>query len=343
MTATKAYSHIRFSSSEQRKGDSLRRQLAASEAYAEAHGLELDTSMRDLGLSGWTGDNRTKGALGAFLKRVEAGTIPAGSVLIVEALDRLTREGILDAQLMFLSIIKAGIRVVTLMDNQVYDRDNLNIGQLVLSLVILSQGTEYSRKLSERLKDVSANKRKQTAEGHKVPNRCPAWLRWPRGPDGRPAPNGEYEVIEERAAAIRLIFELKASGMGKEAIARKLNSMPVWQPQEHKANPGGWRPSYIEKLLHSRAVIGEYQPHKMVGKKRVPVGDAIPDYFPPIVDLSLFNRVQSVLARNASIPGRGGGANGSIANVFGHIARCARCGGTMAHMDPVKDLLTPPG
>jgi DNA invertase Pin-like site-specific DNA recombinase len=104
---TSAYSYVRFSTPEQIKGDSLRRQLAASEAYAEAHGLELDSSlsMRDLGVSAYRGANRTKGALGAFLKQVEMGAIPAGSVLLVESLDRLTREQAVDAHRLFLSII----------------------------------------------------------------------------------------------------------------------------------------------------------------------------------------------------------------------------------------------
>ena len=74
---TKAFSYIRFSTPDQLKGDSLRRQLTASEVYAEAHGLELDTSLRDLGVSGFKGAHRTKGALGRFLKRVETGRYSA--------------------------------------------------------------------------------------------------------------------------------------------------------------------------------------------------------------------------------------------------------------------------
>ncbi|MEO5344728.1 MAG: recombinase family protein, partial [Gammaproteobacteria bacterium SHHR-1] len=37
-----AYSYIRFSSPIQMQGNSLRRQLDAARAYAEAHGLVLD-------------------------------------------------------------------------------------------------------------------------------------------------------------------------------------------------------------------------------------------------------------------------------------------------------------
>lgn len=87
-----AYSYIRFSHPTQIKGDSLRRQLSRSEQFAQQHGLELDTTMRDPGLSAYTGEHRHKGALSAFLARVEAGAIAPGSYLIVENLDRLSRE-----------------------------------------------------------------------------------------------------------------------------------------------------------------------------------------------------------------------------------------------------------
>ena len=95
----KAYSYIRFSSPEQEKGDSLRRQIQLSEEYCKQHGLILEDTLllTDKGLSAYKGNHRTKGALGEFLRLVEEGKIPPGSVLLVENLDRLSREQILDA------------------------------------------------------------------------------------------------------------------------------------------------------------------------------------------------------------------------------------------------------
>ena len=51
----KAYSYLRFSTPEQLKGDSQRRQLEAARAYALEQGLELDESLtfQDLGVSGF--------------------------------------------------------------------------------------------------------------------------------------------------------------------------------------------------------------------------------------------------------------------------------------------------
>jgi len=87
-----AYSYIRFSSPEQAKGDSFRRQLSRTVEYCEKHDLILsETRFQDLGVSGWTGKNIERGALGDFLIAVKAGKIPTGSVLIVENFDRFSR------------------------------------------------------------------------------------------------------------------------------------------------------------------------------------------------------------------------------------------------------------
>jgi hypothetical protein len=54
-----AHSYIRFSTPEQAKGDSLRRQTELAEAYCRRNGLTLDTTLmlRDLGLSAFRGKN----------------------------------------------------------------------------------------------------------------------------------------------------------------------------------------------------------------------------------------------------------------------------------------------
>ena len=86
----KAYSYIRFSTPEQIKGDSLRRQTMLSEKYALEHNLDLDITLnlKDLGVSAYDRSNITKGALGVFLKLIQDGKIAPGSFLLIESLDR---------------------------------------------------------------------------------------------------------------------------------------------------------------------------------------------------------------------------------------------------------------
>lgn len=95
MAKKKAYSYMRFSSAPQDFGDSIRRQTELRDKFLAESGLnlELDTSlnMTDKALSGFDSSNIKKGALGAFLKAVEDGTVKKGSYLLIENLDRLSR------------------------------------------------------------------------------------------------------------------------------------------------------------------------------------------------------------------------------------------------------------
>src|SRR4051812_46296558 len=117
MTTT-AYSYCRFSSERQRKGDSIRRQIEAARVYAKAQGWTLDDSLRDEGVSAFKGKNAATGALKRFLDRIEDGTVKPKSRLLVESLDRLSRNDVTDALQLFIGIIKSGIEVITLADGK---------------------------------------------------------------------------------------------------------------------------------------------------------------------------------------------------------------------------------
>src|SRR5262249_16687212 len=115
-TQAPCYSYLRFSHPDQSKGDSFRRQIEKRDTWLKKNSLALDTSLtlEDKGVSGFTGDHRTnpdRHALAAFLELVKQGRIPKGSYLIVESLDRLSREHIRPALTLLLNLIDAGIRV----------------------------------------------------------------------------------------------------------------------------------------------------------------------------------------------------------------------------------------
>src|SRR5437868_2677457 len=95
----KAYSYLRFSTADQAAGDSFRRQSDMAERYAAAHGLVLDEQLtfRDLGVSAFRGTNARTGALGQFLRAVEDELVAPGAFLLVENLDRMSRQQPWDA------------------------------------------------------------------------------------------------------------------------------------------------------------------------------------------------------------------------------------------------------
>jgi len=257
---TKAYSYIRFSTPQQLKGDSMRRQLEASRAYAKENNLLLDETLRDIGVSAFKGKNATEGALRKFIELVEAGRIEKGSLLILESLDRLSRQQVFAALSLFSSILSAGVEIVTLADDQRYTADSINeVGQLMYSLMSLSRSHEESAMKSKRLSASWESKRKLAAEsGKPMTSQRPKWLRMSQD-------KKSFEIIEERAEIVRRIFELSIAGTDQRKIAASFNEQQI-SPFN---NGEMWHSSYIAKVLNSKAAIGEFQPMR----NGEPVGD----------------------------------------------------------------------
>src|SRR5271157_5258887 len=156
-----AISYSRFSTAIQASGDSLRRQLTLSDEYAKKHNLHINRTLTDKGVSGFRGANLQQGALGAFIKAIEMGKVKPGSVLLVESLDRLSRNEITEQLGLFLCILTAGIEIVTLYDERSYHREsnNGNPTELIISIVLMIRGWEESATKSFRLKEVWKAKR----------------------------------------------------------------------------------------------------------------------------------------------------------------------------------------
>lgn len=254
---TKAYSFIRFSTPAQMKGDSLRRQLAKSERYAEEHNLDLDTSMRALGVSAFKGEHRRKGPLAVFLNKIITGEIARGSYLIVENIDRLSRENPWDALGMFREIIEAGITVVSLSDDMVYSRETLTRRPESLNTLqsALIKANRESVDKSERLQEVWNAKRDEIIAGsrRKFTRQGPGWF--VLVPDDPREPLVGDWHFSEKADVVRAAFAQCIAGAGKERVAKTLNdgAVPCFKHGD------GWSGSTVLTLLTDRRVIGELQ------------------------------------------------------------------------------------
>lgn len=325
---TRVYSYIRFSTPEQARGDSLRRQTAAADLWCAERGLMLDTSLRDEGVSAFRGANRDVGVLGRFLALVDAGEIEPGSYLLVESLDRLSREAVLDAAMSLFGLIQKGIRVVTLTDGHEYSRERLqgDWTPLIIALAVMSRANDESRMKSIRVSGAWKKKRDLARDG-KVPltSRTPGWI------DVR---EGKF-VINENRETVEAIYLLTVDGYGRREIARQLNEkgVPPFKGKEQRSEgrppASGWQPSSVAKVLTTRAILGEYQPHVGSHKSsnRVPDGPPILDYYPPVIEENLFWRAQAAMhGRRTSAAGRIGEAG---AHILRGLGRCASCGGPM--------------
>lgn len=319
----KAYSYIRLSTETQLKGDGLRRQLEKSKNYALQHSLELVNSidgveLKDIGVSAFKSANTQKGTLSIFLRLLEDGKIEKDSILLIESLDRLSRDKITSALTQFMSILDSGIEIVTLIDGQTYTKEKLNRepSSLYISLGVMFRANDESETKSNRLSSAWKNKRDNAAT-KVLTKTLPAWLSY----------NDESQTIEivaDKAKIVKKIFEMCIDTCGLYIIAKHLNESKVPVFSTGKL----WYRSYITKILHNRAVLGEFQPHKIVNKKRVPEGDVIPNYFPRVIDEQMFHLAHAAIHRRTlSDKGRKGKTFG---NLFSGIVYCGTCGSKMS-------------
>jgi DNA invertase Pin-like site-specific DNA recombinase len=309
----RAYSLIRFSSWKQAKGQSQRRQAEWSAAWCEHNGCLLDESLhQDKPVSAFRGANRSKGALAAFLEMIQVGRVARGSILLVESLDRLSREEVDEALMLFLGIIKAGVEIVTMSPERRYTKAAVgDIVGLLEPIIIMSRAHEESAIKSHRIADLWKQRRKQAAE---TPMNG-VGLAWLRFVDGR------WQVDEAKAAAVRRIFALAIEGHGLHAIAARLNKegiAPIARGQE-------WVYSYIGKTLRNRAVLGELQPHVVKGK-RTPIGSALPNYYPAIISEADFHKAAAALDARRNQKGPRGRY---VRNLFTGLLRDVRDGCTL--------------
>jgi DNA invertase Pin-like site-specific DNA recombinase len=309
------------------RGDSFRRQSALAADYAVRHGLTLDTQLtfNDLGVSAYRGRNAEAGRLADFLVAVEDGLVPPNSYLLVESLDRISRQAARKALRVLEDIVERGVTVVTLNDGKSYSADALDNDPMSLLLALLTfiRANEESATKSRRLTEAWRAKR-ATAEEKPLTNVCPAWLRL--NPETR-----RFDVLPDRAGVVRRVYEMALNGAGQHAIAHALNidGVPTFGHRGRKGQH--WHRSYVVKLLASPAVIGTLIPHQIDyssgRKRRKPLGP-IANYYPAIIDPEIFQRVQA-LRVDPRNPRRGANAVRPVANILGGLAKCPLCGSTM--------------
>jgi DNA invertase Pin-like site-specific DNA recombinase len=337
----KAYSYLRFSTPEQMKGDSHRRQSTLAQKYATEHHLDLDDTLtfKDLGVSAFRGKNAgEEGQLGAFLAAVETGKVAPGSYLLVESLDRISREAAWIALGTLTNILARGISLVTLYDGKVYSQASMTMNPMDLMYALMGfiRANDESAHKSMRLKSVWSAKRAR-ADKKPLTSLAPSWLRLDKE-------TGRFQVIPACAEIVRRIFREYLSGRGPALITADLNreNIPLFfrETRQGKRQATHWHRSYVRRILENPAVIGTYSPQitDYQGRKKLrkAEGQPVPGYFPAIVDEDTFQRVQA-MRMNTPSPWRGQNAHSlEIKNIFGGLAKCSRCSGPMAYVSKGK-------
>jgi len=349
-----AIQYVRFSSKPQELGDSERRQVEAGRAWAAANGYQY-RQMVDRGLSAYHGDHLTKGLLGSFLVEVRARRVETGSVLIVEALDRLSRQKIVDALFLVLDILRHGVAIHDLFANKTYTAQEEIAGLLQIALTSSAGHGESSNKAT-RVREAWDGIRKAAATGRPVTATIPygyAIEGRVRSATGKITAPGKFVVDEAKARVVRAIFRLTAEGWSQNGIARFLNGgrhsgaqerrysqqqrrrmpvpddlgfkVPVPAPARRMKKVPAWSQATIRFMLRNRSYLGEYQPctGNVARGTRVPAGDVIRTYYPVIIDQTLWDRAHRSTA-GAAAKGRKPHRMGPT-NLLTGINRCGHC------------------
>lgn len=325
----KAYSYIRFSTPEQQKGDSLRRQTELAEEYAARKGLTLDTelNMTDMGKSAFRAANVRQGALGAFLRACDDGLVPKGSYLLVEDLDRVSRATPLDAMAIFQQIINEGITLVILKGQgreREWSRESIrdNPYSLFEALLTLVRANEESVIKSNRLQASWSNKRAM-ARQKPLTSLVPGWLRL--DPSTK-----QFEILQPNAEVVQRIYQMTLDGTGQHRIAEALNKEGI--PCFGKAK--FWQKSYISKVLESPAVMGTLVPRKIEttedGRRLRKPLEPIAGYYPVIVSDDDYRAVQAMRKDRRAPTVKG---ESSLQNVLASLAVCPLCGSAMTRVN----------
>lgn len=329
VTKARVYSYTRFSTPEQAQGDSYRRQTDAAARWAKSKGLILDDrlSIADEGVSAFRGGNAgSDKGLGRFIAACRSGLVPAGSYLIVESLDRLSRMDPHEAQYQLLEIVRSGVAVVTLGDGQEYSTERLQREPfaLMIALMVAMRANEESKTKGRRVSAAWAEKRRKIAAGEtvKLTERAPGWLRWT---------SDCWTIIPERGEVVRRVFSMTLQGIGENKIAHTFNveGVPVFGRGQM------WHRSAIAKLLRNPSVIGTLTPGRIEyrdGKRTRVTEEQVLNAFPAVIDPSDWLTVRAMKDGETRAV-RGRGAKAPLANVLSSLARCPDCGAAMTRVN----------
>lgn len=333
-----AVSLIRFSTPKQADGDSVRRQFSPQQSFCDGKGWELDLSLhvkdvRKLAASAMRGDQIRKGPLGKFIAAVEGGRLPKDRqiVLLIEDIDRLTRQIHDQAYDLCLRLLRSGVWLCTMMDSKIYTLDGINsdYGERMRLQGKLDAAREHSEKLTKRLNEVWANRRARILAGEKlVTDATTDWLI---------VKDGKVVLPPEHKRTIqRINEECRVGGLGVRAITNLFNTEPR-VPTFNGAK--FWSPTAIQRVLESRATFGEATFYR-TDKDSVP-GTVlkipmmtIPDYYPPAISETDF-----ILAKEARERRKGKGPihkEGRFSNLFSGLGKCW-CGATLRYSDKGRD------
>jgi DNA invertase Pin-like site-specific DNA recombinase len=263
-----------------------------------------------LGVSAFRGTNVESGALGRFLQAVESGQIPAGSALVVEGLDRLSRQDPWKTISLLKQLKDSGIEIHFTMADMVLSPDDSDDGmKLMFSVTTAIRAHDESKTKSRRLIEAFAAKRAKAAAGGTLVSKSLPW--WLEFRDGR------IIAPPERAKIVKRAFKMTTQGLSSSEISRAFNKeqIPTWKPRAKQ-----WSASRIRDLIRGSAVLGTLAQTPKTTK----AGRSHPEikgYYPAIVSDGLAAEARAAMIGNkVGVAGRRASGDKPL-NIFRGLLR----------------------
>lgn len=243
----KAIVYARVSTDDQAEhGFSLEAQIEAGRDYATAHGFDVTLEAIDGGVSGALAfKERPRGALAwAALRGGKA------NALIVQNVDRLSRD-VVDLLVVVRELLRAGVEVHCI------DLGRVESEYDIMLVIRGWQGSDERAKIRERsIRGI----RKKLSQGMVTAGRAAYGYEFLRDDKGRLI---NFEIVEDQAAVVRLIFQLYTEGDGDSgplsinAIAKRLSEAGIPTPRKRKYS--GWEPSSVSRMLKNPTYKGQWE------------------------------------------------------------------------------------
>lgn len=276
--------YARYSSKSQTE-QSIEGQLRVCKEYAERNGLTIIHEYIDRAMSG-TNDNRPE-----FQQMISDSQLKNFQAILVYKLDRFSRSKY---------------------DNAIYKHKLQQNDVKVLSATeVISDSPEgrmmegllemfaemYSKDLSQKVK---RGMRENILKGEYIGGKILY---------GYKVENKKVIINEEQAPAIQFIFEQYANGTSKKEIVNKLNEMGYRTNKGKKFTPNG-----IQDKLTNKKYLGIYKNEYIESS----------NYFPQLINETLFNKVQERLKHNKRFSSKAKEKYLLSGKVF-----CGNCGANM--------------
>jgi DNA invertase Pin-like site-specific DNA recombinase len=268
-------SYKRFSDPKQSKGDSEDRQNRDFRSFCRRHNLTpLTDDYTDRGLSGYKDSHRKKGRLGQLIAAVKDEVIERGTVIVVEAWDRLGRLKPNKQIDLLEELLENGVDIGVCRLDDIFTEADFGTHKWTTLAVFVQLAYQESKQKSDRISALWEKRREQARKsGQFMAGELPAWLE---------KVNGVIVPIPERVATVKRIFQLAVEGYGRARIIRTLDAENKKDKKKHQpfGSSGKWSIPYVSKILQDERVLGTFQPRHADDK---PDGPAILNYYPPVI------------------------------------------------------------